>query len=76
MLLTYCYLLDCYINSGIRDDREMNEMKNSDLERVINEKLSIENFQDYAPNGLQVEGRPHIQKIVTGVTKPLWVQEP
>ncbi|EEG84116.1 hypothetical protein PROPEN_04890 [Proteus penneri ATCC 35198] len=43
-------------------------MKNTDLELVINEKLSIENFQDYAPNGLQVEGRPHIQKIVTGVT--------
>lgn len=43
-------------------------MKNTDLELIINEILSIENFQDYAPNGLQVEGRPHIQKIVTGVT--------
>lgn len=43
-------------------------MKNTELERVINEKLSIEQFQDYAPNGLQVEGRPHVQKIVTGVT--------
>ncbi|HEK1127091.1 TPA: type 2 GTP cyclohydrolase I [Proteus mirabilis] len=43
-------------------------MKNTDLELIINEKLSIENFHDYAPNGLQVEGRSHIQKIVTGVT--------
>ncbi len=68
MPLAYCYLYYCYINSGIRDNREINEMKNTDLELVINEKLSIENFQDYAPNGLQVEGRPHIQKIVTGVT--------
>ncbi|SUC19621.1 metal-binding protein [Proteus mirabilis] len=37
-------------------------MKNTDLELIINEKLSIENFHDYAPNGLQVEGRPHIPK--------------
>lgn len=25
-------------------------------------------FQDYCPNGLQVEGAPHIRRIVTGVT--------
>ena len=65
MPLVYCYLYYCYINSGIRDNRKINEMKNTDLELVINE-LSIENFQDYAPNELQVEGRPHIQKNSNG----------
>ncbi|MEN9475330.1 MAG: putative cyclohydrolase 1 type 2, partial [Pseudomonadota bacterium] len=25
-------------------------------------------FKDYGPNGLQVEGRPHLRKIVSGVT--------
>ena len=28
-------------------------------------------FRDYAPNGLQVEGRPKVRKIVTGVTASL-----
>ncbi|MCK0107089.1 Nif3-like dinuclear metal center hexameric protein [Marinobacter sp. S0848L] len=34
----------------------------------INEWLQPENFQDYAPNGLQVEGKDEIQTIVSGVT--------
>ena len=32
-------------------------MKNSELERLINEKLNTASFSDYGPNGLQVEGR-------------------
>ncbi|UYW75445.1 Nif3-like dinuclear metal center hexameric protein [Pseudocitrobacter faecalis] len=43
-------------------------MKNTELEQLINEKLGSAAFSDYAPNGLQVEGREEIQKIVTGVT--------
>ena len=43
-------------------------MKNSELERLINDKLNSASFSDYAPNGLQVEGREQVQKIVTGVT--------
>nr|WP_113864642.1 type 2 GTP cyclohydrolase I [Brenneria salicis]NMN92212.1 dinuclear metal center YbgI/SA1388 family protein [Brenneria salicis ATCC 15712 = DSM 30166]RBP67548.1 dinuclear metal center YbgI/SA1388 family protein [Brenneria salicis ATCC 15712 = DSM 30166]RLM32464.1 Nif3-like dinuclear metal center protein [Brenneria salicis ATCC 15712 = DSM 30166] len=43
-------------------------MRNNDLEKLINELLSVEMFQDYAPNGLQVEGRDEVQRIVTGVT--------
>lgn len=43
-------------------------MKNSELEYLINQKLNSAAFSDYAPNGLQVEGRETIQKIVTGVT--------
>ncbi|MFO7602245.1 MAG: Nif3-like dinuclear metal center hexameric protein [Gammaproteobacteria bacterium] len=30
--------------------------------------LEVERFADYCPNGLQVEGRAQIRKIVTGVT--------
>jgi dinuclear metal center YbgI/SA1388 family protein len=30
--------------------------------------LAVDQFQDYAPNGLQVEGKPDIQRIVFGVT--------
>lgn len=30
--------------------------------------LQVGRFQDYCPNGLQVEGRPEVRKIVTGVT--------
>ena len=43
-------------------------MKNSELETLINEKLNAAAFKDYGPNGLQVEGRESVQKIITGVT--------
>jgi dinuclear metal center YbgI/SA1388 family protein len=34
----------------------------------LNEWLQPENFQDYCPNGLQVEGKSDVSTIVTGVT--------
>lgn len=43
-------------------------MKNSELERLINEKLNSSAISDFAPNGLQVEGRSEIHKIIAGVT--------
>jgi dinuclear metal center YbgI/SA1388 family protein len=43
-------------------------MRNTELEKVLNSELNSHAFKDYAPNGLQVEGRPTVQKIVTGVT--------
>lgn len=43
-------------------------MKNTELEQLINEKLNSAAISDYAPNGLQVEGKETVQKIVTGVT--------
>jgi dinuclear metal center YbgI/SA1388 family protein len=33
--------------------------------------LQPERFKDYAPNGLQVEGKPEVRKIVSGVTASL-----
>ena len=43
-------------------------MNNLELERLLNEKLSTDKINDYAPNGLQVEGKAEIKKIITGVT--------
>lgn len=43
-------------------------MKNTLLEQHIDRYLNSSQFKDYAPNGLQVEGRETVQKIVTGVT--------
>jgi len=46
-------------------------MKLNDLNEYLSEMLSIEQFNDYCPNGLQVEGRSEVNKIVTGVTASL-----
>ncbi|WP_425619507.1 Nif3-like dinuclear metal center hexameric protein [Buchnera aphidicola] len=43
-------------------------MNNFDLEKLINEKLSSHQFDDIVPNGLQIEGRSTVKKIITGVT--------
>ncbi|MDO8953638.1 MAG: Nif3-like dinuclear metal center hexameric protein [Gammaproteobacteria bacterium] len=38
------------------------------LVSYLNQLLEVGKFQDYCPNGLQVEGKSAIRKIVTGVT--------
>nr|WP_024967431.1 type 2 GTP cyclohydrolase I [Pantoea sp. IMH] len=43
-------------------------MRNTELEHIVNQQLDTASFSDYAPNGLQVEGRGEVAKIVTGVT--------
>ncbi len=43
-------------------------MKRNDLTRYLAEYLQVDNFSDYCPNGLQVEGRADVRKIATGVT--------
>lgn len=40
----------------------------TEILRTLNNWLEPENFQDYCPNGLQVEGREEVNTIVTGVT--------
>lgn len=42
-----------------------------ELEQILDEKLNSRAISDYAPNGLQVEGRKEIRKIITGVTASL-----
>ena len=34
----------------------------------LNTYLAISDFEDYGPQGLQVEGREHVEKVVTGVS--------
>ena len=41
---------------------------NKDLLKHMSELLQANKIKDYCPNGLQVEGREDIKKIVTGVT--------
>ncbi len=43
-------------------------MKSDALNHYLNTLLQPERFSDYCPNGLQVEGKQEINKIVTGVT--------
>jgi dinuclear metal center YbgI/SA1388 family protein len=38
------------------------------LVKAANALLEINRFKDYAPNGLQLEGRSEVRKIVSGVT--------
>lgn len=42
-----------------------------ELEQILDTKLNSRAISDYAPNGLQVEGKATIQKIITGVTASL-----
>lgn len=43
-------------------------MNNLELEQLLNQTLNSDKINDYAPNGLQVEGKDSVQKIITGVT--------
>jgi dinuclear metal center YbgI/SA1388 family protein len=38
------------------------------LLHALDALLAPERFKDYGPNGLQVEGRPEVRRLVTGVT--------
>ena len=50
-------------------------MKKDALNNYLNTLLQPERFSDYCPNGLQVEGKPEIYKIVTGVTASMALLE-
>ncbi len=41
------------------------------LLNAFDQLLEPERFKDYGPNGLQVEGKPEVRKIVSGVTASL-----
>jgi len=40
----------------------------TELDAYLSDLLAVERFRDYGPNGLQVEGRGPIHRIVSGVT--------
>ena len=43
-------------------------MERAELQRYLDNLLDVGRFRDYSPNGLQVEGRAEIRRIVCGVT--------
>lgn len=47
----------------------------TELVAVADRLLQPEHFQDYCPNGLQVEGRPRVRRLVSGVTASLALLE-
>ena len=46
-------------------------VKRNRLESHLNTLLAVDRFKDYGPNGLQVEGRGDVRRIVSGVTASL-----
>lgn len=46
-------------------------MHRDELTRYLEQLLEASRFRDYCPNGLQVEGRAQISRVVTGVTASL-----
>jgi dinuclear metal center YbgI/SA1388 family protein len=42
-----------------------------DLEHYLSTLLSVDQFRDYGPNGVQVEGKAGVQTLVSGVTASL-----
>ncbi len=50
-------------------------VKLNELLHYTQELMQVERFKDYCPNGLQVEGRSEVNKIVTGVTASLALLE-
>lgn len=50
-------------------------VKINELTDYIQQLLLVDRFKDYCPNGLQVEGKKEIQKIVSGVTASMALLE-
>ncbi|MFM8900346.1 MAG: Nif3-like dinuclear metal center hexameric protein [Burkholderiales bacterium] len=46
-------------------------VKRHDLEHYLQQQLSVALYKDYGPNGLQVEGKYEVHKVVSGVTASL-----
>jgi len=40
----------------------------SELDDYLSQLLATDRFKDYGPNGLQVEGRPEVARLMSGVT--------
>ena len=42
-----------------------------EMDAYLKGLLAVDRFRDYGPNGLQVEGKPEVRKLVSGVTASL-----
>jgi dinuclear metal center YbgI/SA1388 family protein len=45
-----------------------NDVRVSELQTYLDRLLAVGEFKDYGPNGLQVEGRPVVRRLASGVT--------
>lgn len=43
-------------------------MQRTELETYLAQLLDVTSFRDYSPNGLQVEGRPEVRRVLAGVS--------
>ena len=43
-------------------------MQRTELDAYLAQYLEVAKFRDYSPNGLQVEGRMSVERLITGVT--------
>jgi len=43
----------------------------SDIDNYLRELLAVDRFRDYGPNGLQLEGKAEVRRLVSGVTASL-----
>ena len=43
-------------------------MKRNELESYLNKLLNVKSYQDYGPNGLQIEGKDNIRKVALAVS--------
>ena len=59
---------NAWMISGLSSASTAPTVERDALLQAFNALLQPERFKDYGPNGLQVEGRPAIRKIVSGVT--------
>lgn len=50
-------------------------VKINELNHYTQQLMQVERFKDYCPNGLQVEGRIEVRKIVSGVTASMALLE-
>ncbi len=50
-------------------------VKINELTHYTQQLMQVERFKDYCPNGLQIEGKTGIRKIVTGVTASMALLE-
>ena len=46
-------------------------MKLDELARFCDDYLAVDSFSDYCPNGLQIEGRASVKRLITGVSANL-----
>jgi dinuclear metal center YbgI/SA1388 family protein len=56
---------------NITSQKETAMVDREALHRHLHDVLEADRFKDYGPNGLQVEGKPEVRKVVTGVTASL-----